>query len=116
MLPFINRLKRKKDFDNLFKKGLGYREDFLYLKVAKNNLGITRFGFIVGKKFSSKATIRNKIKRRLREIIRKKLNYIQKGVDGVFIVMPGFKANNFLEIEQKMDKLLKKARIIQKDG
>ncbi|GAI32984.1 unnamed protein product, partial [marine sediment metagenome] len=62
MLNKRNRLKKKKDFDKVFKQGQGFKQDFLYLKIRKNNLKSSRFGFVVSKKFSKKAVIRNKIK------------------------------------------------------
>lgn len=112
MLTKKNRLKKNKDFDNVFKKGQGFKERFLYLKIKKNNLKSSRFGFVVSKKFSQKATARNKIKRRLRELIKIKLPEIKEGIDGVIIIMPGFKINDFLELEETVNKLLKKAGII----
>lgn len=111
MLPKINRLKKKKDFERVFKKGEGYKEDFLYLKIIKNNLKNSRFGFVVSKKFSKKAVIRNKIKRRLRELTKIKLPKIKKGIDGVIVVMPGLEVNNFWDLEEKINKLFEKAGI-----
>lgn len=113
MLPKRNRLKKNKDFENVFKKGQGFKEDFLYLKIKKNNLESSRFGFVVSKKFSQKATARNKIKRRLRELVKVKLPKIKKGIDGVIIIMPGFKINDFWELEEIINKLFEKANIYQ---
>lgn len=113
MLPKRNRLKKNKDFENVFKKGQGFKEDFLYLKIKKNNLESSRFGFVVSKKFSQKATVRNKIKRRLRELVKVKLPKIKKGIDGVIIIMPGFKINDFWELEEIINKLFEKANIYQ---
>lgn len=112
MLPKRNRLKKNKDFENVFKKGQGFKEDFLYLKIKKNSLKSSRFGFVVSKKFSQKAVARNKVKRRLRELIRTKLPKIKKGIDGVVIIMPGFKINDFWELEEIINKLFKKAKLI----
>ena len=72
MLPKKNRLKNKKDFERVFKQGKGFKEDFLFFKITKNNLKENRFGFIVSLKVSKKAVLRNKVKRRLREIIKKR--------------------------------------------
>lgn len=113
MLPEINRLKKKKDFENVLKKGKGYKEDFLYLKIIKNNLKNSRFGFIVSNKFSKKAVIRNKIKRRLKSLTEIKLSKIEKGIDGVIIVRPGLEINDFWELEEKINKLFEKAKIIK---
>lgn len=109
MLPQENRLKKKNDFDKVFKRGQGFKQDFLYLKIRKNNLKSSRFGFVVSKKFSKKAVIRNKIRRRLSELIRKKLPEIEKRIDGVIIVMPGAE-NNFQELEKTIDKLFEQAK------
>ncbi|MCJ7829664.1 ribonuclease P protein component [Patescibacteria group bacterium] len=114
MLSKANRLKKKKDFEKVFKKGQGLKEGFLYLKFIKNNFGVSRFGFIVSKKFSQKATTRNKIKRRLRELVRIKLSKIKKGIDGIIVVTPGFEINDFWELEEILNKLFKKAHLIEK--
>jgi len=114
MLPQINRLKKDKDFEKVFKKGKGYKENFLYLKIIPNNLKISRFGFITSKKFSPKAVLRNKIKRKLRELIRIILPQVKKNIDGVIIVMPGFRVNDFWELEGVINKLFKKTGILKK--
>jgi len=112
MLPKENRLKKNKDFKKVFKDGKGFKEDFLVLKKAKNNLKISRFGFVVSKTFFKKATLRNKIKRKLRESVRIKLNEIKKGIDGVVIASPGLEAKDFREIKEIVNRLFKKAKII----
>jgi len=110
MLPKRNKLKKKKDFETTFKHGKGFRQGFLYLKIIKNNLDTSRFGFVISKKFSKKAVIRNKTKRRLSEIIKTKLSEIKKGMDVIIVVMPGAE-NDFQELEQITDKLFKKAKL-----
>ncbi len=112
MLAKINRLKKRKDFDLVFKKGKGFKEDFLVLKMIKNNLNQTRFGFIVGGKISKKATLRNRIKRRLRELIRIRLKRIKKGFDLILIAQTGLESKDFWEIEEIINKLFSKAKII----
>ena len=113
MLPKKNRLKKKKDFERVFKKSKGYKEDFLLLRVASNNLQFSRFGFVINQKVSKKATIRNRIKRRLRAVIRENLPKIKKGVDGVIIVRPGMESNNFKKIEETIYRLIKKAKLLE---
>ncbi len=111
MLSKENRIKKKKDFERIFKEGRGFKEDFLFLKIAKNNLKISRFGFIVGKNFSKKAVLRNKIKRILRELVRIKLDKIKKGIDGILIAQPGFTEKDFQETEEIINQIFKKAKI-----
>lgn len=108
------RLIGKKDFQKVFKKGRGLKEDFLFLKMVKNNLTKKRFGFIVSGKISKKATLRNKIKRRLRELIRRKVEKIKEGVDVVLIALPGLEKKGFWQIGEILDNLLKKASVLKK--
>jgi len=113
MLSKLNRLKKKKDFERVFQEGQGFKEDFLFLKIIKNNLKVSRFGFVVSKNFSKKATLRNKIKRRLRALVKTKLTETKKGIDGVIIAQPGLETKDFWEIEEIINKLFEKSKIIK---
>ncbi len=76
-------------------------------------MGLSRFGFGISKKVSKKATIRNKLKRRLRELVKMRLPKVKKGIDGAIIVMPGFEINDFWELEKIINNLFEKTRIIK---
>lgn len=112
MLPEINRLKKKKDFERVFQKGKKFITDALFLKKLKNNLSYSRFGLIVTTKVSKKAVLRNKLKRRLRNLVYKKLEKIRKGIDVVLIALPGLENKTFKELEEILDQLFQKAKII----
>jgi ribonuclease P protein component len=111
MLPKTNRLTKKKDFDLVFKKGKNIKSDFLMFKLLENNLKENRFGFIVSKKISSKATVRNRVKRRLRKAVFEALktlilhpkNKEVKYVDLVIIALSDVKNKEFLEIQEKIN-------------
>lgn len=113
MLPLKNRLKKKKDFDEVFKKGKGIEGFFLFLKIKNNDLEESRFGFIVSQKVSKKAVIRNKIKRRLRETIASKKNFIKQGLDVVVLAKKGAERKNFLETKEELVGLLKKIKALE---
>ena len=89
MLPGINRLKKKKDFEYVFKQGRGLKEGFLSLKFVKNGRDSTRFGFVVGQKVSHKAVVRNRVKRRLRDLARARLEDVKKGFDVAVVTGKG---------------------------
>lgn len=114
MLPASNRLKNKKDFELIFKKGKGFKENFLYLKVAANKLKNTRFGFIITKKYSKSAVSRNRTKRQLREAVKIYLPKIKKGFDCAIVVIPGFAINDFWELSDIVEKLFKKAGLLER--
>jgi len=113
MLTQKNRLKKKKDFERVFKKGKGLKEDFLILKMSKNNLSQSRFGFIVGTKISKKAVLRNKLKRRLRELVRGKIEKIKKGFDIIFIAQPGLENRDFWELEEILNRIFSRAKLLK---
>lgn len=120
MVPKKNRLQKRREIEMVFKKGKGFKEGFLILKLVKNNLEKSRFSFIISQKVSKKATTRNKIKRRLGEIVRLKFKKIKKGrhplttrqgMDAVLIALPGLETKDFWEIEESLDKLFLRAKL-----
>lgn len=104
MLPKSNRLTKEKDFQEVFKKGKAIKSDFLLFRVLKNNLNTNRFGFIVSKKVSSKATTRNKIKRRLRGVVAAELKNIKGFKDFVIVALPSINKKEFLQVKEKIVK------------
>jgi len=65
-----NRLKKKQDFEAVFKKSRAVNGSFLFVKYKKNELDTPRFGFVVSAKVAKKAVERNRIRRILSETIR----------------------------------------------
>ena len=110
MLPKINRIRKKRDFEAIFKRGQGgtrsFRGSFLSFKAVKNNLELARFGFVVSKKVSKKATVRNKIKRRLCVAVEGQIGNIKTGTDNLFIALPGIEKKEFFEIKETVKKCL----------
>ncbi|MEA3295604.1 MAG: ribonuclease P protein component [Patescibacteria group bacterium] len=112
MLLKQNRLKKKKDFEKVFNQGKIYRHDFLFLKILSNDLEFSRIGFIVSKKISKKAVVRNKVKRRLRNIVRKKIVEMKKNNDMIIIALAGIEKKTFKEIESGITEIFIKTEII----
>jgi ribonuclease P protein component len=63
------RLRRRKDFDNIYRKGRAWSNELLVLRTLPNELAHNRFGFITSKRLG-KAVVRNRTRRRLREAVR----------------------------------------------
>lgn len=112
MLSGASRLKKKKDFESVFKKGRGFKEGFLFLKLAPNGLGTTRFGFVVGQKVSKKATVRNRVKRRLRGSTAAVLSRTAKGFDVVVVAEKETERADSLKIKETLERLFKKSKIL----
>jgi ribonuclease P protein component len=111
MLPKENRLKKKKDFEAVFKKGRGIREGFFYLKTLSNDMEFSRFGFVVSKKISTSAVVRNRIKRKIREFFRLNLGKIKTGLDCVLVVLSPIKKEDYNKIEGNLNKIVSKSNI-----
>lgn len=116
MFPKANRLKREKDFERILRNGKTFKEGFLILRIVKNNINQTRFGVSVSKKISKKATLRNKIKRRLLSLLKPRSPKIKTGVDIFLIALPGLETKDFWEIKEMIHELFTKAKILQNDS
>jgi ribonuclease P protein component len=114
MLPKINRLKKKKEIENIFKKGKTAGDGFLTLKILQNNSNISRFAFVVSKKVSTKAVVRNKVRRRLSATIENNFQIIKKGFDVVLVALPSLKNEDFIIIKKRTENLLTKAKLFLK--
>ena len=105
------RLKKRKDFEEVFKKGIYCSGSCISIKLKRNNLNISRFGIVVGSRISKKAVIRNKIKRRISEAIRLNLPQLKKGFDVIVLTKPEVVDKKYQEIENILVSLFKKAKI-----
>ena len=101
------RLRRNSDFQQVRQNGTTYASPLMVLAFLRNQLGYSRFGFVVNKRLGGAAQ-RNKIKRRMREAARQRLIQIQPGFDLVFIARQPLQSASYSEIEQTLDYLLTK--------
>ncbi|OGY90988.1 MAG: ribonuclease P protein component [Candidatus Komeilibacteria bacterium RIFCSPLOWO2_01_FULL_53_11] len=85
MLPATHRLRSDEDFKRLMQRGRRYFSRALVARVLATKEPVTRVGFVVSAKVAKKAVLRNSIKRRLREIVRKELPRIRAGYDVALI-------------------------------
>ena len=101
------RIKKEKEIDKVFKakKSVG-NKFFVIYQIKNDETNHFRFALSIGKKYGN-AVSRNKIKRRIREIIRLNLNLL-KNKDYVLVVKPTARNLNFEEIEKNILFLLKR--------
>jgi ribonuclease P protein component len=85
-----NRLSRSRDFDAVYRHGRSVSTRFLTLYwFSRDDDTEPRVGLSVPKKAVGGAVQRNRIKRRLRELWRARLESLPPGRDYVLIVRPG---------------------------
>ena len=69
-LPKRQILHSSKEFEQLLRGGKRVSLNNFDIIYSNNNFGYPRMGYIVGKKISAKAVVRNRIKRLFREFFR----------------------------------------------
>ena len=86
-----HRLSRSRDFDAVYRHGRSVSTRFLtlYWFAREDGDDSPRLGLSVPKKAVARAVDRNRVKRRLRELWRARLESLPPGRDYVLIVRPG---------------------------
>ncbi len=112
MLKKSARIIKTKDWQILHKQGRTVFGQGIALKILKNESGISRFGVVAGTKVSKRATIRNRLKRQIRAIIRQNYNKIRNGYDMIIIIRPELATKTFAEIKNVLEESFKKAGLI----
>ncbi len=110
------RLKKKKDFKKVYIKGKSFSNRELVLYVFNNfKVNDYRLGISVSKKIGN-AVVRNKIRRLIKEVVRKKATNIKikKNIDIVIIARKPASEMNYTDFERSILDLYKKAKIIIK--
>lgn len=99
------RLTEKRSFDYMYRKGQSVANKQLVLLYAPTKKGI-RIGFVVSKKVG-KSVVRNKTKRRLREIVRPIIPLLDAGYNYVFIARSVASDCDYSTLEKSVHHLLK---------
>ena len=77
-------LKKNSDFRRLYAKGKSVVTPYMVLYCRRNSLGVNRLGYTVSTKLGH-AVVRNRVRRRLREIYRLNSPAMKKGFDIVVV-------------------------------
>ena len=113
MLPKINRLIKDSDFKRINSRSRPFFTAGLRLKFLPNGFSQSRFAFVISTKVSKKSTIRNRIKRQLREIIRLNKQKIKPGFDLVISASAKSIGKEYSELESELAELLDKAKLLK---
>lgn len=107
-----NRLKKRKEFAYIFRKGESVSSRYLVLTYTKSKLGAFKVGFSCGKKVGI-AVVRNKVKRRLKECAYYYRNNFASGYNYIFVAKQNSSSASFEELKQNVEYLLRKANLFQ---
>ncbi|MBM65946.1 MAG: ribonuclease P protein component [Myxococcales bacterium] len=107
--PKARRLRFRRQFLRVQRRGRRLDGNKLFLFVARDRAKGQRFGFTVSKKVG-KAVIRNRVRRRLREVVRTHRAVFPTGFHYVIIARPGAADAEFGALENDLLQLAKKVR------
>jgi ribonuclease P protein component len=107
-----NVIRKNSEFRVVYTKGTSHSDYNLVLFVLKRFNGEKRFGVTTAKKIK-KAVERNKVRRRLKEIVRKHFHMVGEGYDIVVMCRLNGKNADFSQLEKSYVRLLKKSKVWQ---
>lgn len=111
-LPKSRRLTQSSDFERMKKEGRSQRGPLLILSVLPaQDRHRLRVGFVTSKRIGS-AVVRNRVRRRLREIVRKHQSDLRENFWIVIIARPKAAHVAYRELEDEWLRLAKRASIL----
>lgn len=102
------RISGQKRHSQIHREGSSAANRLLVIRYLENGLEHSRFAFVVSKRIGN-AVVRNRVKRRLREVVRSRP--LTGGWDAVFIARRGIEQASFREVNRAAWNLLRRSRI-----
>ena len=113
MLAKINRFHGRKSLNSVYKKGQTVNRDQISLRYASNRSKGVLVAVVISKKTHKSSVVRNRIRRRVYEYVRKNLNNITPNTSLIIsIYSDRFKSTKAREIEDILGELLNRANVL----
>ena len=96
-----NKLKRRKDFSKTYKRGKSLPAQSVVLCYRKNSTADFRVGFTVSKKVGN-AVVRNKVRRRMKEVARLHSDRFPAGYDCIFVARRSADKRSYDQVKKEM--------------
>lgn len=112
MLSPERRITSAEDFRRVYSEGKGVRGRFLTLRFAAGKGARTRFGLAPARKIKS-AVMRNRAKRRLRELCRAYLDEVKDSFDVVINIKREAVDASFEELRKDFLSVMRKAGLLR---
>lgn len=114
MLKKENRLTKNKHFNYIYKHGQSVKNQHVVLVYAKTKVKPFKIGFSVSNKIG-KATKRNKVKRRMREIVKSLIRQIDRRYNYIFVARESIVLLTYQELENQIKQLISKAELFNSE-
>lgn len=105
---YKNRIKKRSEFIRVQESGKKFHTPHFIIFILPSLDDYSKFGITVSKKVDKRATIRNKLKRRLREFFRLNKNKLSCNIKLVVIAKNNSANINFHDIRKELSLLLYK--------
>jgi len=107
-----DNLTKRAQYTLVYSEGKSWASNLLVMKALSNGLTLSRYGFSVSRKVGDAVT-RNRVKRRLREILR--ITPVKPGWDIVFIARSPAATTSYAELKKTVENLLSRARLLTRE-
>lgn len=115
MLPKQFRLKKRKEFAYIYRKGNKVHSEHLTLTYIQSKLENPKIGVVVSNK-AGNAVLRNRYKRQIREIMKQNLNNLRSHQNIVLSAHPNISECDFSKLGEEINFLLKKGNRINEQS
>jgi len=104
------RLTKRRQYALVYRDGRSWVNSLVVMKALPNGFTLSRYGFSISRQVG-KAVTRNRVKRRLREILR--LTPVEPGWDIVFIARPVAAGADYASLKESVRGLLSRAGLLK---
>jgi len=105
-----NVIRKKSDFDNIYKKGNSVGDRYIVLFWRKNHLAYNRTAFLASKKVGNSVR-RNRARRLMKEGYRYLCDGLNSGYDFIFIARNTINDKKEDDVKRSISSALRKAKI-----
>lgn len=109
-MPALPMLRRRADFEAIGRRGTARSTPLLVLRSLRTDRTETRIGLSTPRTLGG-AVQRNRVRRRLRELVRTRLEHIGPGWDLLLIARPAAGEAGHVELGEAIDALLARSGI-----
>ena len=114
-MKFTVTMKKNYEFRRLYTKGTSAAAPYLVLYTRKTGKGTSRPGITVSTKVG-KAVVRNRVRRRIREIYRLHEHELQRGTQLVIVARTRAAAASYAQLEQSFMRACEKLSLLKAEG
>ena len=106
-MEFTSTIKQNYEFRRLYSKGKSCANAYLVVYCRKNRAGRSRIGYTVSNKVGH-AVVRNRVRRRIREIFRLSQGKMKQGYDIIVVARTRAAHADYWELKRAFEKTCKK--------